>query len=257
MPRQARKISESGYYHVMIRGNNKEYIFETPQDKGKFMKIFKEKIKFNDVAVAAYCLMGNHFHLVAKAEMEELAEFMKKTTVSYAAYYNLNRDRVGHVFQGRFRSETIETSQYLLGVVRYVHRNPLEAGLVERIEDWPWSSYTEYTAKSRLLDDQVKKTVAALFGSIKGFKETHKDWDNNEYMDIAEVMKKRREIRANGVYQEMLTQQGLTREELQNADKHIVYGIASKLIKVYGFTQKETSEIMGVGRGFVERAVKK
>jgi len=250
-------MSESGYYHVMIRGNNKEYIFESPQDKGKFMKIFKEKIELNDVAVAAYCLMGNHFHLVAKAEIEELADFMKKITVSYASYYNLNRDRVGHVFQGRFRSETIESSQYLLGVVRYVHRNPLEAGLVESMEDWPWSSYTEYIAKSRLLDSQVKESVAALFGSIKGFKETHKDWDNNEYMDIAEVMKKRRRIRAKGIYQEMLTQEGLAKEDLKNADKHIMYGLATKLIKVYGFTQKETCEIMGVGRGVVEWAIKK
>ncbi|HKL11677.1 MAG TPA: transposase [Clostridia bacterium] len=257
MPRQARKMSESGFYHVMIRGNNKEYIFESPQDKGKFMKIFKEKIELNDVAVAAYCLMGNHFHLVAKAEIDELADFMKKITVSYASYYNLNRDRVGHVFQGRFRSETIESNQYLLGVVRYVHRNPLEAGLVGRIEDWQWSSYTEYIAKSRLLDNQVKELVESLFGSKKGFKEIHKDWDNNEYMDIPEVMKKRRKIRANGIYQEMLNREGLAKEDLKNADKHIVYGIASKLTKIYGFTRKETSEIMGVGRGFVEWAVKK
>lgn len=254
MARQARRRSGSGYYHVMIRGINKERIFEFSQDKGSFMRVFRQKQEESDLAVAAYCLMDNHFHMVAKSELDELADFMKKISVSYAAYYNLNRDRVGHVFQGRFRSEPVENDPYLFGVIRYVHRNPLEAGLVSKFEEWPWSSYFDYLGNSGIVDPGSKKIVLDLYGSLKKFKEAHQSWDCDEYLDERTVMEGRRRLKAENLCRKILDESGLeTVEELKKDRKELRKAVA-EMSKGCGLNHREIAEQLKVGIGVVVRA---
>jgi putative transposase len=124
LARQARSKSESGIYHVMLRGNERKPVFLDEEDKNRLVEIMLQKKEAAGSHLYAYCIMDNHVHMVIR-ELENgqpLETLMKRIGVTYALYFNKKYKRVGHVFQDRFRSEVIEDESYLLSVIRYVHR---------------------------------------------------------------------------------------------------------------------------------------
>ena len=143
MPRLPRKYNDIGIYHIMVRGNAKQDIFIDDQDKRKFVKTILQKRNEGLFKIYAFCIMNNHAHLVVKELKESISKFMKRITTSYAFYFNAKYERIGHVFQDRFRSEIIKNDSYLLSVIRYVHNNPEKANISYK-EDYTWSSYREY-----------------------------------------------------------------------------------------------------------------
>ncbi|OGO83544.1 MAG: hypothetical protein A2Y18_05420 [Clostridiales bacterium GWD2_32_19] len=145
MARGERKRSFTGIYHIIISGKYKKNIFLDDQDMNKFVSILEEKIAETDSELYGYCLMENHVHLIIKEGKRGIADVMKRMCISYVCYYNKKYKRVGHLFQGRFKSKPIEDDEYLLTSIMYIHNNPVEAGNVEKIEDYKWSSFTEYT----------------------------------------------------------------------------------------------------------------
>lgn len=144
MPRYPRDISESGIYHVMIRGINKMNLFLDKNDKYKFLEILSRMKCQREYLLYAYCIMDNHVHLLIKEEMESISMSMKRICVSYSYYFNKKYKRVGHVFQDRFRSERIEDDEYLLECMRYIHNNPVKATIVANPKDFKFSSYNVY-----------------------------------------------------------------------------------------------------------------
>lgn len=146
MPRTGRSVSATKMYHVMIRGNNKETVFKTHRDKRKFMRIIEEsEIRTGEkVEVYAYCIMLNHAHFLLRGDLEYVSQFMKEIETTYALYYNFNRDRVGHVFQGRYKSEPVEDEIYFWTCFLYIHDNPVKAGIAVQKEEYPYSSKLEY-----------------------------------------------------------------------------------------------------------------
>ena len=144
MPRTARKISKTGIYHLVLRGINRQTIFEEDEDAIKFLDTLQRYQKECDFEIYAYCLMGNHIHLLVKEGKEKIGQTMKRIGVSYVYWYNYKYDRSGHLFQGRYKSEVVEDDSYLLVVFRYIHQNHLKAKMVKDIEDYQWSSYHEY-----------------------------------------------------------------------------------------------------------------
>ena len=134
MPRQARKKSESGIYHVMLRGINQQQIFEEPEDFEKFLQILKDCKAISGYKLFAYCLMGNHIHLLIKPEEESLEQAFKRIGGRFVYWYNVKYQRIGHLFQDRFRSEPVETDEYFMTVLRYIHQNPIKAGLCKVID---------------------------------------------------------------------------------------------------------------------------
>jgi putative transposase len=127
VPRYPRQYSKTGIYHIMLRGNERKDIFIDEEDKGKFIKIIFKKKADEAFKLYAYCLMDNHLHLVIKEQKETISQIIKKIATSYAYYFNHKYKRVGHLFQDRYKSETIEDEAYLLSVIRYVHNNPEKA----------------------------------------------------------------------------------------------------------------------------------
>ena len=144
MPRQAREKSESGIYHIMLRAINQQQIFEDEEDNEKFLEILKDCKAISGYKVFAYCLMGNHAHLVLKIEKEELEQIFKRIGARFVYWYNWKYRRRGPLFQDRFKSEPIEDDQYFLTVLRYIHQNPIKAKLVENIAEYKYSSYNSY-----------------------------------------------------------------------------------------------------------------
>lgn len=147
MPRSARKKSNTGIYHIIFRGINKQKIFEDIEDNQAFLsklRIYKETSGYE---IYAYCLMGNHIHLLIKEGDETLGTAFRRLGASYVYWYNQKYNRTGHLFQDRFKSEAVESDDYFLTVMRYIHQNPVKAGIVKDISDYRWSSYREYVQK--------------------------------------------------------------------------------------------------------------
>lgn len=153
MGRKPREKSGTGIYHVMLRGNNRQDIFEDDEDYSVFMNQLYHVVFFKDengatlsprCIIYAYCLMTNHVHLLIRETEEDLSTVIKRITVGYAHYYNGKYQHVGHLFQNRFRSETVNDEAYFLTLLRYIHQNPIAAGIVKLIEEYRWSSWMEY-----------------------------------------------------------------------------------------------------------------
>lgn len=144
MPRTARKKSETGIYHVIVRGINRQDIFHDDEDRKRYLNTLKKITVGNNAEVLGYCLMSNHIHLIIKECKTNISLLMKRLGTSYAYWYNLKYQRTGHVFQDRFKSENVEDDRYLLTVVRYVHLNPVKAEIVNKPEEYLWSSCRAY-----------------------------------------------------------------------------------------------------------------
>jgi putative transposase len=144
MPREARKLSSTHIYHVMIRGNRRQDIFLEDEDRLRFIGILKKKKQKGEYELYAFCLMNNHVHLLIKEKKEQLSQIMKRINISYVNYFNRKYKQVGHLFQDRFKSETIEDENYLLAVLNYIHHNPFHAFIINNLADYPWSSYDMY-----------------------------------------------------------------------------------------------------------------
>lgn len=152
MPRAARKVSETGIYHVMIRGINRNEIFKDETDKKKFIEIMKKTKEKTGYELYAYCLMSNHAHFLMKENKEPISIVMKKLCGEYGAWFNYRHKRIGHLFQDRFKSECIETDSYFTVVLKYILNNPIKAGLAKEIGEYQWDNYREYMNNNYITD---------------------------------------------------------------------------------------------------------
>ncbi|SDE32849.1 REP-associated tyrosine transposase [Sporomusa acidovorans] len=147
MPRQAREKGEFSTYHVIQRGNERKSLFLSDDDRLRFLDtLARVKVKYNFI-LEAYCLMDNHIHMLINDNGNDISQILKSVNISYAYYFNRTYQRTGHLFQDRFKSELINSDQYLLQVSKYIHNNPVKAGMVKKAEDYQWSSYAVYLEK--------------------------------------------------------------------------------------------------------------
>lgn len=146
MPRTARQMPPGGVYHLTARGTNKARIFEADIDRNRFLNYLGAATERYDWTALAYCLMGNHIHLLVTGSPEAVSTGMRDVLGSHARAFNKRMGRSGHVFGDRFHHVTIEEHDQMVAAVRYIALNPVRAGLVRRAEEWPWSSYAAMMA---------------------------------------------------------------------------------------------------------------
>lgn len=147
MARPLRIEYAGAFYHLTARGNARQDIFLADEDRECFLRLLGIAAQRYNWRVHAYCLMNNHYHLVVETVDDTLSKGMKYINGTYSQYFNRQHDRVGHVFQGRFKSILVEKDSYLLELCRYVVLNPLRAGITTKLKDWPWSNYLATTGK--------------------------------------------------------------------------------------------------------------
>jgi len=140
MPRTQRSKSGSGIYHIIMRGINRQYIFEEPEDSDKFIQTLQQYKEISEYELFAYCMMGNHLHLLIRVGKEPIEQLMRRICGSYVYWYNKKYSRIGNLFQDRFKSEPIEDDSYFLTALRYIFQNPVKAGLVKRAEQYTGSN---------------------------------------------------------------------------------------------------------------------
>ncbi|MGM0877152.1 MAG: transposase [Bacillota bacterium] len=258
MPRHARMKSRSGIYHIMLRGANRQEIFHDEEDCIRFLAIFEKYKQRAEMNVYAWCLMGNHIHLLLKEGNEAISITMKRIGVSFVWYYNWKYRTTGHLFQDRFKSENVETDQYLLTVVRYIHQNTVKAGIVNRVDEWKWSSCHGYYGQSiylsqYLLDcDFILSMFSADITTAKEkFKEFNERMNNDQCLDDNE---KRRltDDEARQVNKELLgtikIAQVKSLPRLQRND------VLREVKIIDGLSQRQAARILGVSPNLIFKA---
>jgi len=172
--RGPRRVSGSNIYHVVSRGVSHCIIFEDDADRNRFLEELADVSADEGAEIYGWCLMDNHYHILIKLEIEKLSAAMKRLGSAYALYFNKRHERDGHLFQGRFKSEPVESDEYFLTVLRYIHQNPLKAGVCGSC-DYPWSSYRAYAGlKSAVRPDLVSTRMAlGLLGGVREMRDFH------------------------------------------------------------------------------------
>ena len=243
--RGPRKECESSIYHVMARGVGQQIIFEDKSDYERFIELLEEEFA-DEGDLMAWCLMTNHIHLLVRLDMTFLSQHLRNLLSRYAFYFNQRHGRSGHLFQGRFRSEPIETEEYFLTVVRYIHQNPQKAG-ISRTESYPWSSYKRYLKSPGMC---TTKLALELLGGVEAFKEFHQAEEAAKCLDTAIGRVRVSDDEALALAQELLGENPAQRiaclsKELRDE--------ALRDLKAAGLTSKQIQRITGVGRGVIER----
>ena len=149
MPRKPRIHLPGGFYHVILRGNGRQDIFFASTDRDKWQAILKKGLNRYGHRVHAYCWMTNHIHMAMQAGNQPLANFMRYVASSYARFINRINHRPGHLFERRYRAILINSDEYLLELIRYIHLNPVRARMVEQPGNYCWSSHTAYGGGER------------------------------------------------------------------------------------------------------------
>ena len=140
MPRKPR-IEIAGYYHIVNRGVEQRIVFQEAEDYEYFEELLCFYAKSYRITLHNYCLMNNHYHLLIEIHQENLSKFMKQLNANYAIYFNKKYRRSGHLWQGRFKSWYVTDEAYLYTLMLYIEQNPLKAKIIERLEEYPYSSY--------------------------------------------------------------------------------------------------------------------
>ncbi|MGS2777461.1 transposase [Robertmurraya sp. GLU-23] len=144
MARRARTWFPGAKYHITSRGIRKQPLFYDDPDRRKYLGILFETKERYDFNIHTYCLMSNHIHLQLETTKIPPGPIIKYLHSKYARYFNLKYDFSGHVFEKRYFHDIIDSPEHELDLSRYIHRNPLSAGMVESVETYPWSSYRAY-----------------------------------------------------------------------------------------------------------------
>jgi len=140
-----------GTYHVMLRGNDGQAIFFNNEDQCKMCLLIQEGVERFGHSVVAFCFMSNHIHLAIQVNQVDLSRIIQNLSFRYTRYVNLKQKRIGHLFQGRFKSILVDSNRYLKELVRYIHLNPVRAGIVSLPEQYQWSSHNTYLGASDLV----------------------------------------------------------------------------------------------------------
>ncbi len=253
MPRTARKKSSTGIYHIIMRGLNRQRIFYDDEDNQRFLYTLNKYKKISGYCIFAYCLMDNHLHLILKEEVEPLQRIMRRLCGSYVYWYNAKYVRSGNLFQDRFRSEPIEDDAYFLTVLRYIHQNPLKAGLVNDISHYRWSSYHEYLKPTQFIDADFALNLfyTDRQKAVEIFT-IHQNKHKNDSCLELEESRRPTDQEARDIIRKVCDLGNAN--DLQRMDKHSRNSCLRKLKTEYNLSVRQIARLTGIGRGAVFKA---
>ena len=257
MPRCARIKTSTKIYHIINRGINKQDIFLDKQDFRKYIKEVENTKEKYGYEIYAYALMNDHVHFVIYDKSENISTAIQSLNIRYTEYFNKKYERTGHLFENRYKSYAINDEEYLKNVVRYIHKNPENAGL----KPYEWTSYYEYFKKTKLINPTI---VLNFFGcdynqSINNYIEFHNNYIKNQ--DIGknyEMITKITDDEAIQIIKNILKEDNLLK--VQNYIKEEKYNAIHKIVKIDGITKQQISRIIGVNRktiGRIEKSLSK
>jgi len=153
MPRSARITIQKACYHIITRGNQKQTVFKEPTDFQKYLLLLSRYKQKHNFKLYCFCLMPNHVHMIIEVDKPEaLNKIMRGLNLSYTLYFNLKYQKVGHLWQDRFKSKIIEKDAYLLECINYIETNPIRASLASNLSEYPWNSWN-FKEDPKMLDN--------------------------------------------------------------------------------------------------------
>jgi putative transposase len=259
MPRCARQKSESGIYHIILRGANRQELFHDDKDRLRFLEtLLKVKIR-SAMKVYGWCLMHNHVHLLLGEGREDLSLTMKRLGVSFVWYYNQKYKTTGHLFQDRFRSENVESNKYLLTVLRYIHQNPVKAQIVKHVEQWRWSSCLGYYGNSvypeALLD---KELILYMFSedenaAIEDLKQFNELESNDNCLD--DVVSERLRLSDEEARREILKViNEIEIAQVKSLPKQKRDEVLQKVKRIKKISQRQAARVLGISPNLIFKA---
>lgn len=258
MPRLARKQSKTGVYHLMWRGVNRQDIFHDDTDRIKFLELLQKYKANHQLMIFAWCLMSNHVHILLKEGNEKISATMKRLGVSYVRYYNWKYRTTGHLFQDSYNSEPVENNQYLFTVIRYIHQNPLKAGMVNNVAEWKWSSYCGYYSRKSYPKDLLDKDPILLLFSqdrslaIRKFKEFNEKSNNDKCLDDLGEKTRLTDEEARIEIKKVLGATEIAHVKTLPVQKR--NEVLRRIKKIEGLSLRHASRIIGVSTKLIWRA---
>lgn len=250
MPRTIRIECASNIYHVFNRGVGHQFIFEDDDDRIELLNRVVRLSSSLHVTVLAWVLMNNHVHFLLHASMASISVFMQRLQSAYASYFNERHHHLGHLFQGRFGSQGIESNEQLLAVMRYIHRNPVEAGLSKTL-DYAWSSYGEYLGQPRLCKVSF---IFNMFDNSVEFEKFHTAVANGHVASPG-----RREfcsVKPNDKEALQIAEQefGANWKDLILSQDKEFRNASLRKLKAHGLSIRQIERMTGIGRGIIQRS---
>lgn len=221
-------MKDSSFFHIMTQGINKEKIFNTKENKEKYLKLI---YKNNEgIEIIAYCIMSNHAHILVKIDsIDNMQQWMKKVNTGYAMYYNRRNDRVGYVFRDRYKSQVIRNEKHLYTCIDYIHENPVKAHICGKKEEYDFSSYI---SKYKGNQNEVKMQIAQMFNNIE-------ENSKKEKFEFIESEEESKEENCQNIINDFLNEKGIYVEQLIKREKILI-----ELIKILKFQNNISYRIM-------------
>ena len=235
MPRISRNNLETSFFHIMVQGVNKEHIFYKEEYMRNYINLINQYKNDYDIEILAYCIMNNHAHqLIYAEEIKELSKFMKQINFIYAQGFNKAENRLGHVFRDRYLSEGIYSEKYLINCIKYIHCNPVKAGIVNRCEEYQYSSYNDYVKKTGIANNLILDKIIG--------KDNYKEILDMEEEDFfIDIDTNKKEI-LNKIINEYTKEKGKTIEQLlvdEQEAKHMIKMLKERYKIPYKEIQKK------------------
>lgn len=256
MPRSARRdsLSNSKIYHIIIKGINGQEIFFEDNDRIKFLEQLKKTKELYQYEIYAYVLMSNHIHLLIYDKEYNISQIIHRICTMYAMYFNRKYERVGHLFQNRFKSKCVDNENYLLNLQRYIHRNPQKEGICA-LDKYKWSSYQEYITKSKIVNtnfilgilDENKENAIEKFteyNKINNIKEEIIEFEiKNRLTDEEAILKIKETLKVENII------------SIQNFNKILRDSYINEIFKIKRISKKQISRITGISNRTIQRAI--
>lgn len=252
MPRTARKKSSSGIYHIIMRGINRQSIFEDEEDNRKFLQTLKVYKEICGFSLFAYCLMINHVHLLLKEGLEPLDKVMRRLCSSYVYWYNRKYERIGNLFQDRYKSEPVDDDAYFVTVLRYIHRNPIQAGIVTEVGQYRWSSYHEYLKPGAIVD--VEFALKLFDSDLEKAKERWIVYQNETKNDRCLELEERKQRTDQDAREIIIRVCGIKNAPDLQAMERKRRNACLRKLKEYNLSARQIARLTGIGRGVILKA---
>lgn len=231
----------------MLRGVNQQQIFEDQEDCDKFLQVLKDCKAISEFKIFAYCLMGNHIHILLQETKEPLELLMKRIATRFVYWYNIKYQRVGHLFQDRFKSEPIENDAYFLTVLRYIHQNPIKTGICKTVEAYKNSSYNEFFKNSDLIDRDF------VFGIIS--KDEFAKFNSENALDSCLDIEDKPKTKATDEQAKKIIEK-ISKCKNVAEFQRLANNLKEKYIKKFhekGISIRQIARLCGVSKGMVEK----
>ncbi len=262
MPRTAREMSETGIYHILLRGIDNKNIFEDDEDKQKFVDLTLKKRNTSNFNLYAYCVMDNHVHLAIKDVQGNLSSGIKGISIGYVCYFNKKYGKAGKLFYDRFKSEAIKEQRQLLALIRFIHNNPVKENIAKAVGEYRWSSYNLCISESENTFgcEDFKKDIDEILSmfstdkkeAIKAFGEFTKSDEPDMFCDYDVLDRDLELLKNKHMAKEIIAGVSIGNDAWEK-DREVLRAVILKLRNEHNISLRQIAEILKLNRGLVQR----